>query len=82
MHVKTCNLIQILLFLENTEEEFMVFTLVSSTKRFSTYRDCPPLDLKESKISLMFVRCKLQSNATQSCKCLLQLCNLKALESK
>lgn len=70
MHVKTCNLIQILLFLENTEEEFLVFPLAASTKCFSTYRDCSPLDPKESKISLMFVRCKLQSNAMESYKCL------------
>lgn len=59
MHVKTCNLIQILLFLEKAEEEFLVFPLAVSTKRFSTYRDYSPLDPKESKSSLMFVRCKL-----------------------
>lgn len=36
MHVKTYNLIQILLFLENTEEEFLVFPLAAFTKCFST----------------------------------------------
>lgn len=47
MHFKTRNLIQILLFLEKTEEEFLVFPLAVSTKHFSTYRDCSPLDPKE-----------------------------------
>lgn len=66
-YVKTCNRIQILLFLENTEEEFLVFPLSASAKCFPTYRNCSPLDPKESKISLMFVRCKLQLNAMQAC---------------
>lgn len=67
MYVKACNLIQILLFLENSKEEFLVFPLSTSAKCFPTYRDCSALDPKESKISLMFVRCKLQLNAVQPC---------------
>jgi len=63
-------IIQILLFLENTEEEFLVCLLSASAKCFPTYRDCSPLDPKASKTSLMFVRCELQLNAIQSCWCL------------